>query len=58
MITLPQYAGVHAQSPDWSAERKTNASNLLLACSRLEALARADGIKFPDNPATGSGISG
>lgn len=58
MITLLQYAGVHAQSPDWNAERKINASGLLLACSRLEALARADGIKFPDNPATGSGISG
>ena len=58
MITLQQYVGIHAQSEDWNDERKENASKLLMACSRLEALARGDGVKFPENPATGSGISG
>jgi len=58
MITLTQYAGTHADSQDWTLQRQANAAGLLVACSRLEALARADGVKFLDNPATGNGISG
>jgi len=58
MITLTQYVGKHAESPDWTIERQANAANLLVACSRLETLAKSDGVKFPDNPVTGNGVSG
>lgn len=58
MITMEQYVGVHGNSPDWTAERQLNAANLLVACAKLEELAKADGVEFPDNPKTGSGISG
>jgi len=58
MITLTQYAGVHADSPDWTLQRQANAATLLISCSRLEGLARADGVLFPNNPSTGNGISG
>lgn len=58
MITMKQYAGVHEHSPDWNAARQLNAANLLVACWQLEQLAIADGVVFPDNPKTGSGVSG
>lgn len=58
MITLDQYVGPHAKSVDWTAERQANAKRLLAACINLEALASANGISFPINPATGSGVSG
>jgi len=58
MITLEQYVGPHANSPDWTPERKFNAGQLLIACSELEAIAVADGVKFPNNIRTGSGVSG
>lgn len=58
MITLTQYAGSHASSADWTDTRQANAAQLLVACSRLEGLARGDGVHFPDNPVTGNGISG
>jgi len=58
MITIKQYVGPHADSKDWTAARQLNATELLLACERLEKLAVADGIEFPINPHTGSGVSG
>lgn len=58
MITLEQYVGPHAKSPDWTPARQDNAIKLLDACAALEAEMVAAGIKFPDNPATGSGVSG
>lgn len=58
MITLDQYVGPHADSEDWTPERRTNAKCLLVACNRLEELALADGVVFPDNPLTNSGVSG
>ena len=58
MITFEQYVGIHEHSPDWTAERQLNAVNLLVACARLEELAKEDGVVFPDNPKTGSGVSG
>ena len=58
MITLTQYAGPHASSPDWNDTTQANAAQLLVACSRLEFLAAQDGVKFPNNPATGNGVSG
>jgi hypothetical protein len=58
MITIQQYVGVHSDSPDWTTVRKANAQNLLFSCAELQAEMEADGVKFPDNPETGSGVSG
>lgn len=58
MITLQQYFGKWWNDPDATPTRVANAERLLLVCDELEALAVADGVEFPDNPATGSGVSG
>lgn len=58
MITLNQYIGPHRESPDWTDEREQNATKLLAACCALEVEMARGGVKFPDNPATHSGISG
>jgi hypothetical protein len=58
MITLSQYFGAYHDHPDATPERKANAEKLLLACANLEGIAKSDGVKFPDNPITKSGVSG
>lgn len=58
MITLDQYVGPHADSPDWTIGRQENAKYLLDACAMLETEMVDSGVAFPDNPATGSGVSG
>lgn len=58
MITMEDYVGPHAASPDWTEDRRANAARLLNACAILEAYAAKDGVQFPVNPATGSGVSG
>lgn len=58
MITLEQYVGPHAESPDWTAVVIERAKQLLEACTKLEFLALQDGVKFPINPVTKSGVSG
>lgn len=58
MITLNQYVGPHRESPDWTDEREQNATKLLAACCALEVEMARGGVKFPDNPATHSGVSG
>lgn len=58
MITLEQYVGPWAGSPDWTSMRQANATALLAKCSDLEAEMVVDGVVFPDNPKTGSGVSG
>lgn len=58
MITLEQYVGPHAKSPDWTPARQDNAITLIAICRNLEAEMVAAGVKFPDNPATKSGVSG
>lgn len=58
MITLIQYVGRHAGSPDWTAECQHNAVELLLKCADLEELMKTEGIHFPDNPVTQTGVSG
>jgi len=58
MITTEQYVGKWIASPDWTIDRQLNAKRLLDACAKLEALAEADGVEFPVNPATQSGVSG
>ncbi len=57
MITLAQYVGPHSASPDWTPARQQNATQLLAACVALEAEMLPLGVKFPDNPATHSGVS-
>lgn len=58
MITFAQYVGPHAASPDLTAERAHNATKLLAACAALEDDMLEDSVEFPDNPATGCGVSG
>ena len=58
MIDYLEYVGKWASSPDLTEERKQNAILLLEACRKLEMEMLLDGVLFPDNPATGSGVSG
>lgn len=58
MITLSQYAGKWRTSPDWNADVEANALRLLTSVNALEAEMARMGVRFPDNPATRSGISG
>jgi len=58
VITVDEYFGPWKDHPDATPERKQNAVLLLHACSALEYFARRDGVDFPDNPHTGTGVSG
>jgi len=58
MITLEQYFGKWIDHPDATEARKGNAKRLLIACEMLSAMAAADGVVFPTNPATQSNVSG
>lgn len=58
MITLAQYVGPHKDSPDWTAQRQSNANRLLAACAALEVEMARGGVSFPDNLKTKSGVSG
>lgn len=58
MITLTQYVGPHREHPAWSPLYEQNATRLLAASCALEAEMARDGVTFPDNPATHSGVSG
>lgn len=58
MINLSDYFGKFSSSPDLTDERRENAMRLIVACSNLESLAKIDGIRFPDNSATKTGVSG
>lgn len=58
MFTLTDYVGPHGNSPDWTEERKTNAENLIVACSKLQTMMEQAGVHFELNPKTGTTISG
>ena len=58
MITLNDYVGPHANSPDWNEQRKSNAIKFLAKCSSLEEEMQKDGVVFPINPKTKTQISG
>lgn len=58
MITLNQYVGPNRECSDWTPDREQNATKLLAACLELEAEMAIDGVEFPVNPATKSGVSG
>lgn len=57
-ISLEQYFGKYAKSKDLTPARYANARRLLNAVNRLELLAISEGVVFPVNPKTGSGVSG
>lgn len=58
MITLSQYVGVHKDSPDWTAERKSNATELLNRVNALLGHLGRQGMPMQINPVTGSLVSG
>ena len=57
-LSIEQYVGVHARSPDWTPKRQANARMLVLTVNAMIAVAENDGVDFPINPKTGSQISG
>lgn len=58
MITSAQYFGRYAEHPDATAERRYHATALLDVVNDLLEVAEADGCALPQNPKTGSRISG
>lgn len=58
MITISQYAGPHRESKDWTPARQTKAMDLLRRVNDLTAYLAAQGVPFPINNDTGSGVSG
>lgn len=58
MITLDQYFGPHASSPDATPEVREAAGHLLDSVSEILQAAQNDGLDLPVNPATGSLIAG
>jgi hypothetical protein len=58
VISLADYFGPWIDHADATPARKANATKLLAAVAKLESLAVADGVKFPVNPSTKSGVSG
>lgn len=57
MITLSDYAGDRADSADWTAVVRSNASVLLIAVANLMAYMQMAGILFMNDPATGTPVS-
>lgn len=58
VISFGEYFGPWADHEDVTDERRANAVRLLTACRLLETMARIDGVEFPVNPATDTGVSG
>lgn len=58
MISLADYIGPHAASPDWTVERMANAATMLEDVNPLLAEAEAAGVKLEMNPHTKSLVSG
>jgi len=58
MITVEQYFGPWINHPSVTDEIRANAERLVSVCGLLEQVMLDDGIQFPDNPATHTGVSG
>lgn len=58
MITATDYFGRYAEHDDATAERRYHATALLDVVNDLLEAAAADGCDLPENPTTGSQISG
>lgn len=58
MISIADYVGPHADSPDWTQERQDNAAKLLAAINPLLEDAEAHGVVLDMNPKTQTLVSG
>ncbi len=58
IVTLKEYFGKHDASPDATPAIRAAAEELLRKVNLLYETAAADGCDLPDNPKTGSGLSG
>lgn len=58
ILTIADYVGKHAESPDWTPERQASAEILLDRVQSLADEMQGQGIYFPVNPYTGSRVSG
>jgi len=58
MITSSQYFGLYADHPDATAERRYHATAMLDVVNDLLEVAAAGGCDLPENPDTGSQVSG
>ena len=58
MLTLEDYVGTHANSPDWDTEMQENAERLCAAVNGLMMDMKLSGVNFRINPVTGSCVSG
>jgi len=58
LIAIEDYAGLYIHSPDFTAERITNAGDLLHRWDLLTQAMQADGVKLHINPDTGTYVSG
>lgn len=58
MISLADYLGVHADSPDATDARKAAAEAMLDSVNALLLEAEAYGVELPTNPKTGTLVSG
>jgi hypothetical protein len=57
-LTLEQYAGPYLAHPDFTTERRANATHMIECVNAVIGMAEADGIVFETNPHTGCLISG
>ena len=58
MISINEYVGPHSESPDWTEDRRAAAEVLLAKVNELLAAAQGNTVELPDNPKTGSMVSG
>lgn len=58
MISMQDYIGPWAKSPDWTPARQANAARLLTAVNSLIMVAMQERIALPVNPKTKSQVSG
>jgi hypothetical protein len=58
MITLDEYVGIHANSPDWTPQRRAAATAFLLKVNAQIREIYIAGVMLPVNPKTKSQISG
>ena len=58
MISLADYVGPHAASPDWTPERQNAAEVMLDKVNAFLEQAEANGVEIKTNPDTGTCVSG
>lgn len=58
MISIADYVGPHADSPDWTSAREQAATDFLAKVNLLLEHAEANGVDLVPNPKTGTYVSG